>query len=70
MKPYSWEVYEQALKWARQPHIEASRADLFCGYCPNCGARAYAETREEERDEVCVRVCRVCDEIVDEGPPF
>jgi hypothetical protein len=68
MKPYSWEVYEQALKWSRQPYTEASRADLFCGYCPNCGARTYAETREDERDETCVRVCRVCDEIVDEGP--
>ena len=39
-------------------------------YCPNCGWLKGVNVRQAERDEVCLYVCRTCDEVAEERLPF
>jgi hypothetical protein len=38
--------------------------------CPNCGEIGAKDVRQAERDEVCLEICRTCEEIVRERLPF
>lgn len=78
MRRYSLEAIEQAVRWLQETAEERgrentarwSRQGLYYGDCANCGPRTYADLYEAEVAETCVRRCRACHQVVDEGIPF
>ncbi|HEV2459955.1 MAG TPA: hypothetical protein VGS80_16475 [Ktedonobacterales bacterium] len=60
-------------EWARGQvrKLGTPADDDLLGKCPTCGVfRRRQETAQAEVDEVCVHVCRVCGDVIDESPPF
>jgi hypothetical protein len=64
-------VIKAMIQRGQQQWIEGMKeAEDTCYYCRNCGHRSKlrGEVRQEERDETCLYVCTICNEIVDEIP--
>lgn len=60
---------ELALReWQTTSDSSLAAEGRWVGWCGICGAARFAaQCRQEERDEVCIYVCRVCGSVVSES---